>query len=509
MNKIFTGENIKKLDLLTIRYDAIASEDLIEVAARAFCNEFRLFFPVQRPVIVCAGPGNNGADGLAIARRLSEDGYSVQVYLFSITDLSPECAQKRDELLQEGSAHLTEITDNFNVKHLPGADSVLIDALFGTGLNRPLEGGIALVVQKFINASKATVVSVDVPSGLFTESNLANDRLSIVRAHHTYTFEFPKFAFLLKENNPFVGKLRILPIHLSGQAKKELPSDFFYLDGEDISQYLKPRNKFSHKGHYGHALLMAGSRGMMGAAVLAAKAALRSGVGKLTCHIPSCGEITMQTSVPEALVHLDAHNLVLSEPMPQTSLKTFSAIGIGPGLGTDSSTASVLASILLDPPCPLVLDADALNLIAQNSELLDLIPPNTILTPHPGEFSRLLQTDFDTDYQRLSAAREFAQKRQVVLVLKGAYTAVCTPGGKVFFNTTGNPGMATAGSGDVLTGMITAFSAQGLTATEAAVIACFLHGRAGDLFAARHGMPTLVASDLIKTLPEVFTGFAD
>lgn len=501
MIKIFSTDKVRELDRYTIEYEPIDSIDLVERAATAFTGEFCRHFNKQMRVVVFAGQGNNGADALAVARQLVEAGYRVESYLFNPTSrLSPDCEQNRERLLQlTGGKNFVEVSaGDFSVPDLD-EQVVLIDGLFGSGLNRPLSGGFAALVQ-YINQSEATVVSVDIPSGLFGEDNRQNDPDAIVRADWTFSFGFPKLAFLLAENAEYVGKWKVLDILLHPDAIEGTFTPFALIGEKDLEDVFLPRPRFAHKGMFGHALLIAGSRGKMGAALLAARACLRSGAGLLTVHVPQREERVLQTAFPEAMVDIDPgqeHFSYISD------IQGYSAIGIGPGLGKHLDTSKALGHLLQVTEKPLVIDADALNLIAERKDLLKRIPPRSILTPHPKEFDRLAG-ESSCAYERLMKAQAFAQENQVCLVLKGAYTAVCTNKGKVYFNSTGNPGMATAGSGDVLTGVLLGLLAQGLEPETAAVAGVYLHGLAGDLAAKNHTEISMLAGDMVDMLGMAF-----
>jgi len=293
--KIFPTNIIKELDQYTIQNEPINSADLVERAARVFVHEFCRRYSKQTQLIVFAGQGNNGADALAIARLLLDEGYRLKTYLFNPTNhLSYDCELNKQRLLAMANIDFTEVVDDFIPPVLTSRD-VVIDGLFGSGLNRPLTGGFAAVVR-YINQSEATVVSIDIPSGLFGEDNRTNIPSAIIQAHTTLTFGFPKLAFMLAENEVYVGEWKVLDIGTHPQIVEETPADFMYLLEEDISPVFGPRNKFSHKGTFGHALLIAGSKGKMGAAQLAAKACLRSGAGLLTVHVPAKGGNILQTA---------------------------------------------------------------------------------------------------------------------------------------------------------------------------------------------------------------------
>lgn len=501
MKKIFTGAQIAELDRYTMRSESIEHIDLVERAARAFVYEFnRHYMPRRNDVFVFAGRGNNGADALAIARLLLEDSYSVQVILFNTSgSLSPSCEANRQRLLDTPGSHLQEVRDEFTppvMRH----DSVVIDGLFGTGLNRELEGGYAMLIE-FINRSEREVVSVDIPSGLYSEENDLGRRLPpIIKATRTFSFEQPKLSFFMAENSRYLGQWQILSIGLSERGKEEIESDYFQTTDFDMARSILARDRFAHKGDFGHALLVSGSRGHMGAACLAAKGALRSGAGLLTVHVPACGEVIMQTALPEAMTESDMESdLISGVPQPDK----FDAVGAGPGIGVGAIQEKMLRQLILSMKKPMVLDADALNIIAEHRDLLDLLPSGSILTPHARELERLT-TYCDNDYQRLCQARALSANHQVYVVLKGAYTATCMPSGKVVFNSSGNAGMATAGSGDVLTGIITGLLAQGYAPATAAVLGVYLHGLAGDLYAGRYSQQSLLAGDIAEYLGEAY-----
>jgi NAD(P)H-hydrate epimerase len=471
----------------------------VERAATAFVQEFCRQFTKQNRVIVFAGQGNNGADALAIARLLSEEEFRVETFLFNPTQrLSPECEANKHRLLSVRKVLLTEVFDDFTPPMLTERD-IVIDGLFGSGLTRPLEGGYAAVVD-YINQSKAVVVSIDIPSGLFGEDNRANNVKGIIRADYTYTFEFPKLAFLLPENASFVGKWEVLPIGIHPAIMEKTKSCFMLVTGKDFAGVLKPRNTFAHKGIFGHALLIAGSMGKMGAAILAAKACLRSGAGLLTVHLPQRGETALHSTVPEAMVSLDSDTDFISI-LPETT--GYEAIAVGPGLGVQIQTVEMFESLLETNKQPLLLDADALNILATNPPLIPLVPPYSILTPHPKEFDRLFGK-CDSGYERIHKAKAMAVEFQLCIVLKGAYTAVCTPEGNVYINSTGNPGMATAGSGDVLTGVILGLLAQKYSPETSAVLGVYLHGLAGDLALESGSEESLIAGDIIRMLGKAF-----
>ncbi|MDR0835693.1 MAG: NAD(P)H-hydrate dehydratase [Tannerella sp.] len=501
MKKLFETSQIKGIDQYTIENEPVESIDLVERAAMVFVNEFCRHYPShQNRIYVFAGQGNNGADALAIARKLIEKGYNVFTYLMNPSNmLTPDCEENKIRLKNAENRQFTEVIKEFRPPVLTGQD-IIIDGLFGSGLNRPLEGGFAKIVE-YINNSASTVVSIDIPSGLFGEDNRKNNPQYIIQADLTLTFEFPKLSFLFQENADYVGEWKVLPIGLHPDTLKNTKSHYGLITDEDIPSLIRPRHRFTHKGDYGHALLIAGGIGKMGAAVLATGGCLRSGAGLLTAHIPNRGENILQTAIPEAMVSLDTNRDYISE-IPDIS--KYGAVGIGPGIGTKKITVDAFETLLQKVEnTPLVVDADALNIIAQKTELLKLLPEGTILTPHSGEFDRIAGASED-EYERIQKAREIAHEQKICIVLKGAYTAVCIPSGKVFFNTTGNSGMATAGSGDVLTGILTGLLAQGYSFEAAAVIGVYIHGLAGDLAAKALSQESMLAGDIVKLLGKAF-----
>lgn len=498
--KILTGGQFHELDLYTIENEPIESIDLMERASHAVTAALLEAFPdADRRVLVFAGPGGNGGDGLAVARMLGEAGRKVIAYLFNVRGhLSDDCNTNRQRLLGVDGVQLIEVTTELVFPELT-ADDIVIDALFGTGLGRPLSGGFAMVVRR-LNQSRATVVSIDVPSGLMCEDNSYNDTQAIVQASLTLSIELPKLAFLFAENARYVGDFRLLPIGLSAKGLEGQKTPFWLTEETEMRGLMRRRPRFAHKGTMGHALLVVGSRGMTGAAILATLAALRSGAGKVTAHVPHDCLNLLQVSVPEAVVQMDADSDVISAAIDTSN---FQAVGIGPGLGRSRYTAMALHTYLSTQSSPMVIDADALNLLSENPEWMELLPSDSILTPHPRELEGLVGHCANS-FERMNRARDLAATRHVFVVVKGHYSQICTPTGDVLFNPTGNPGMATAGSGDVLTGILTGLLAQGYLPAEAVQLGVYLHGLAGDLAADALGEESLMASDIIAYLPAAF-----
>ena len=500
--KILSPQQIKAVDAYTIEHEPILSVDLMDRAAIACVYWINEIFNTHRKIAIFAGTGNNGGDGLAMAHFLQRLRYDVSVYMLSEQDkLSPDARAKYQRLTTCKPVVLTE-------KNMPVLlpSTIVIDALFGIGVSRQLDGLAAQTVEH-INNSGCTVVSIDMPSGLFCDDNRENNPEKIIRASYTLTFQQPKLSLFFAENAIFAGQWETLNIGLLPDAIALQDSKYFAIQKNDIAEYVPPRKKFAHKGDFGHACLIAGSRGMMGACVLTAQACLRTGAGLVTVHIPHGENVILQTSVPEALVSLD-ENLEVFSQFPDPNV--FSAIGIGPGIGKKQDTQQALLALLSKMNTQknvfsgrLVLDADALNIISENPDWMRLLPPNSILTPHPKEFDRLAGYS-ENGYQRHLKQIEMANRYSVFIVLKGAHTSIATPDGNCFFNTTGNPGMATAGSGDVLTGIIVSLLAQGWSPRYAACAGVWLHGVAGDKAALKTGQQSLIASDIIKNIGKAF-----
>ena len=499
--KIFTGTQIKELDKFTIENEPVASIDLMERAAKAIVHVLREEWDNRTPFVVFAGPGNNGGDALAVARLMAEAGYKVTVFLFNVNGkLSDDCATNKQRVMDcKRIKAFTEVVVDFDPPELT-AETVVIDGLFGAGLNKTLTGGFASLV-KYINQSPAKVVSIDLPSGLMTEDNTHNVKAHIVRADLTLTLQQKKLAMLFEDNQQFVGRLRVLDIRLSPEYIARTDAKYKVLEEADVRSRMLKRGDFVNKGLMGHALVVAGSYGMAGAAVLAGRACMRSGVGNLTICTPRRNYDVMQISLPEAILSTGKEDYFFTEPL---DTEHYDAVGMGPGLGQHEDTAIALISQIRRTQCPMVIDADALNILASHKAWMQQLPQNLILTPHVGEFDRLGNGGSEGDYDRLSKALDLAQHLQAYILLKGHYSALCLPAGKVFFNPTGNAGMATAGSGDVLTGIITGLLARGYNREDACIVGMYLHGLAGDLAAKQLGKESLMAGDIVAYLPQAF-----
>ena len=489
--KIYRTKDIRTVDRLYMEKTGVSQTQLIERAALAFVRAFIREEKKPARALVVAGPGNNGADARSVARLLTEQGWQTDLWDFSDKDS-----------LERQQADWASYLENLST------GVVVVDGLFGSGLTRPVTGFYSQIIEG-INFLDTRVYAVDIPSGL-PGDGIPFTGGAVVKASATFTFQFPKLSFFFAENYPYVGRWEVLDIGMGGMVYPEVETPFRMTEESDIHNlFPRKRHPFSFKNNYGHALLIAGSLGKMGAAILAARSCLRMGTGLLTAHLPGRGEIPMQTSLPEALVSLDSHRDVTGD-LPQGLLipkSPFTAIGAGPGLGKSRETTDLLRNLLTwcgnKTPCPpLVLDADALNIISEHPDMMEHLPVRTVLTPHPGEFDRLARAcgleRAENSYLRAMQAIEMAVEHKVIIVLKGRYTLIATPGSPHWFNPTGNPAMATAGSGDVLTGIILGLLAQGYDPRTAAVLGVWLHAGAGDRAAA--GGKFILAGDIIENL---------
>ena len=492
--KIFSSKQIRQWDTFTIANEPIASIDLMERAATACFNWLLENNFVHRPIHIFCGKGNNGGDGLALARLLQSHQYNTMVYVLESD--SNGSADFETNLARLTQSHLIihEIASIQDFPSLTNAD-IIIDALFGTGLNKPPEG-IAVVTINFIAESVATVIAIDIPSGMYADkSSFLN---TVVVASYTLSFQQYKLAFLMPENEAYFGEVNVLDIALHKQYAVDESAIFEMVNKEMISQIYRPRNQFAHKGTYGHALVYAGSKGMMGAAVLTAKACLRSGVGLLTMAVPEAGCNILQTAVPEAMCITDS-----DEKFMEYCWHKKAVIGIGPGWGTGTAAVEVIDNIIEKWKGNLVMDAAALQYLALYPAKQQLLIPNTILTPHPKEFDRCFG-ESDNDFERVELAMQKAAELKIYIILKGHHTLIATPEGKGYFNNTGNAGMAKGGSGDVLTGIITGLLSQSYNPLQACMLGVYLHGLAGDIAAEKFSQEAMQASDIIENLGAAF-----
>lgn len=487
---------IREADAYTISHEPIASIDLMERAATAlFHSMVSRMKPFQKVDIFC-GSGNNGGDGLVLARRLEKEGFTVRVFLLMFSEKgSPDFETNLQRLHSQPGIEVQMLKNPTDFPTIQ-SETLVVDALLGSGLNKPATGFVAELIQH-LNASNAIIVAVDVPSGLFADKAVdAKD--AVIHADFTYTFEWPKQSFVFPENEYFVGNWEVVPIGLHADMHRNEGHHSFLVEKNDIKGMMFSRPRFAHKGNFGHALLLAGSSDKAGAAVLAASACLRAGAGLLHVHLPEKAVLPLQIHLPEAMISADASADSI-ENLPD--LLPYNAIAMGPGVGTSQATATVLKTLIQNAARPLILDADALNILSENKTWLSFLPKESILTPHPKEFERLVGK-WSNGFERLDLQREFSRRFGVFVVVKGAFTTLSTPDGLTFFNPTGNPGMAKGGSGDVLTGVLLGLLARGYRPLHAALMGVFVHGMAGDLAAKSMGMESMLASDIIGKIGE-------
>lgn len=497
--KIFSTSQVKLLDEYTIANEPIASIHLMERAAKRIYAAYLKLFDAQNPVLIVAGPGNNGGDAMALARMLVRDNFQVSVVLINeLTQLTSDC-ETNLRRLNELAPHCVKMGYQEAFLSTVKPNTIIVDGLFGSGLNRPLKGEYAQIVN-WINKSNCIVVAIDIPSGLNGDSNTDFSQ-PIVKAKHCFSLQFPKLACMMPDCAEYLGEWTVLDIQLHPQAIANTQSQYSYIEANQARVIRKARSKFSHKGTYGHLLIVAGSQGMAGAAVLAAKAAMRAGAGLLTVTSPECNRLIVQTALPEAIFKANSNPAFIATLTHQVN--QYSCVAIGPGIGTQHASEQALESLCKQITKPAVFDADALNIIANNPSLLQKIPVLSILTPHPKEFDRLFGPS-QYSIQRVQLATQAAQKHGLIIVLKGAHTLIALPDGQCVFNSTGNPGMATAGSGDVLTGIIAGLLSQGYEAHKAAILGAYIHGLAADIALKDESVESLIASDIIKHLGKAF-----
>lgn len=494
--KVFTAAQIYKADTFTIEKQQITSDALMERAATQIFNwmHFRMQGAPVKIHLFC-GIGNNGGDGIALARHLFEHGYDIAVYVVKysdkrfkdfLTNLDRLKDRKIWPIYMDADSDLPEIHPN----------DIIVDAIFGIGLNRTPDAWVAKIIQH-LNTSKAFILSVDIPSGLFTDS-VPEDKEAVIKANYVLSFQVPKLVFFLPETGIYVEQWEVLDIGLDAEFLMNEKTDFELISKNEVLQFYRPRTKYSHKGTYGHALIVGGSYGKMGAVILTSRAALKAGSGLVTAYVPECGYAILQTAIPEVMVLTNGKEAIeaIEFDMKPT------VIGLGIGMGIHDKTVKALEHFLKGNKLPLVLDADALNILSKNQDLMDFIPENSILTPHPMELERLVGKWKD-DFEKLEKVRQFTDKRKVVLIVKGAHSITFFEG-RGYINTTGNPGMATAGSGDALTGIITGLIAQGYSSLQAAIFGVYIHGKSGDISVENTGYQALIASDIIEGIGSAF-----
>lgn len=492
--KIFTAEQIRNWDQFTISHEPIASIQLMERASTAVANWIGENCKNHRKAVLFCGNGNNGGDGFAVARMLYLKGFDVDVF---VND--PKSRFSQDALINfKRLADISGISiRKFSQVEQYGFDdkTIIIDALFGTGLSRSLKDEYKELVEH-LNKKNNIKISIDVPSGLFTDHILEEGSV-ILKADYTLSFQCWKRSFLHPETGIYTGKVIILDIDLSREYQESTETEYFVIDDDLIKSLFKPRDEFSHKGTYGKAAIVGGSYGKIGAVVLATKSALKTGAGLTFTIAPECGYEILQISCPEAMVIEDGEKSV-----QHFNIEKGMTVGIGPGLGTHENTEKGLLNFLKNYSAPLVLDADALNIIS-NDENQNLIPEKSIITPHPKEFERLFGKTKDS-FKRLELAKKLAGELKIYIVLKDHHTQIITPEGTVFYNITGNSGLAKGGSGDILTGILTSLFAQGYSEKDTCILGVWLHGKAADLAAEKHSKESMLPTQVIDELGAVF-----
>jgi len=496
--KIFDVQQLAEADKVTIKKQGITSEMLMERAANLVYNEIHSRLQgAQLPIKIFCGIGNNGGDGLVVGRLLLEQNYNVTIYVVNYSNArSKDFLANYNKIKDISTTWPTLINGREDFPELSDEDFI-IDAIFGIGLNRPLEDWVAQLV-KHINKSRAFVVSIDMPSGLFADKT-PSKKDAVIKAKFTLTFQAPKLVFFLPQVAEYLGDLQVLDIGLDREYLDKTSVKALLIDKQEAITFYIPRENFSHKGNYGHSLIIGGSYGKIGSISLTAIAALRSGAGLVTIYAPKCGYQILQTVLPEAMVLTDKHENELSKI--EFEIKP-DVICFGMGAGTSKITTIAFKELLEKTKDPMVIDADGLNILSKEKELLKQVPENSVLTPHPKELERLVGKWKD-DFEKLEKARIFSKKYKLVLVIKGAHT-ITVSGDKLFVNNTGNPGMATAGSGDVLSGVITALISQGYEPAIAAVFGVYLHGRAGDISAEKLSYQGMISSDIAKNIGAAF-----
>jgi hydroxyethylthiazole kinase-like uncharacterized protein yjeF len=496
--KLFSKEQIYQGDAFTAKAQNITSTELMERAGIQIFNWLHMRMQgAQVPIHIFCGIGNNGGDGLVVARHLVEHGYNVKTYIINFSKTRSKDFLINYEALKNKTKDWPVMLDddqNFPEIH---PNDIIIDAVFGIGINRPIDDWVISLFNHF-RTSKAFVLSVDVPSGLETDKVPKNPE-SVVNAGYTLSFQTPKLVFFLPDTEKYTVQWEALDIGIDEKFLRDTETEVELIGKNEVLPMYQPREKFSHKGQFGHALLIGGSFGKIGAVTLATKAVLSAGAGKVTAFIPKCGYTILQTALPEAMVLCDKDENKISEITLDFEP---TVIGIGPGLGQDDKTKNALQAFLNLNKRPLVIDADAINILAKEESLLKLLPELSILTPHPKELERLIGKWTD-DFDKLKKAKNFVKLYKVILVIKGANTIIVF-NDKLFVNTTGNPGLATAGTGDVLTGVITGLIAQGYDALQASLFGVYLHGKSADIMVEDKGYQSLLASHVIDGLPLAF-----
>ena len=493
--KIYSPKQIYEADKATVQKEGIPSYNLMERAGGYVYEWIHKRLQGQAvPIKVFCGIGNNGGDGLVIARLLLKNGYQVDTYVVHCDEKrSPDFLKAYDALKSEVKKWPELIRSKEDFPEITPQD-IVVDAIFGIGLNRCPDDWVKELFTK-INTSKAYTLSIDIPSGMYADRGQEKDDV-IIHATFVLSFMSPKLVFFLPDTGKYINMWDTVDIGLDQEFLANTKTDVELITKQEIQQMYKGRSQFSHKGMFGHSLVIGGSFGKMGAVLLAAKAAARAGSGLVTAYVPQIGVPILQTALPEVMVETDNFNGKVFEEIEFETAAT--AIAVGPGMGTDEKTVNAMESFLKSQKIPLVIDADAINCISKRPALIDQVPELSILTPHPGELERLIGK-WDNDFDKLEKTANYAKENNIIICIKGAHT-ITIYDMKLYINTTGNPGLATAGTGDVLTGVITGLLAQNYQPLEAAIMGVYLHGLAADVAVNQYGVEGLIAGDVTEFL---------
>ncbi len=495
--KIFSAQQMRLADQVTMQSENINSLQLMERAASQIFNLLHNRLQgAPIPIHVFCGLGNNGGDGLVISRLLLEHGYHVRTYIVNFSEnRSKEFLVNYDRLKEIAKEWPIQLKSEEDFPEIQYQDMV-IDAIFGIGLNRPITPWVISLI-KHINNARSFTLSVDIPSGLY-DYKAPDDPEGVVFADVTVTFQLPKLIFFLPQTGGYSKDVEVIDIGINRAFLQQTPGIADLIGKNEVGPLYRPRPKYSHKGTFGHSAIIGGSYGKIGSVVLATKAALRAGAGLITTYVPECGYEIVQTTVPEAMVISDD-----DDELAEIELNFEpAAVGIGMGLGTSEKTSKAFGAFLKENKAPLVVDADGINILSKHPEFLETIPEQTILTPHPKELERLLGK-WEDDFDKIKKAKEFSKKHNTIILIKGANSIIVYQD-YLYVNNSGNPGMATAGSGDVLTGIITGLLSQGYDPIGATIFGTYLHGSAGDIASQQTGFEAVIASDIVVNIGQAY-----
>ncbi len=497
--KIYNRAQIYEADKVTEQKEGIPSINLMERAGGYIYEWIHQRLQGGKvPIKVFCGIGNNGGDGMVLSRYLIENNYNVTTYVVNYNDKRvPDFLEAYDRLKSATKNWPIVLTENSELPELTSQD-IIVDAIFGIGLNRTPQDWLKKLFTT-INDSKAYILSIDIPSGMYMDMSPQEGDV-IINPRFTLSFQAPKLPFFLPATGPQAGMWDVLDIGLDPEYLATTPTDMELIGKQEVLQMYRPRPEYSHKGMFGHSLIIGGSYGKMGAVILASKAAMRAGSGLVTAYVPQFGVPILQTALPEVMAETDNFNGKVFEEIDFETIAN--AIAIGPGMGTDTKTVSAVEQFLKEQQHPIVIDADAINIIAANPSFMKYVPKLSIFTPHFGELKRLVG-EWEDDFDRIEKTAKFAKKHDVIVVMKGANT-ITTYDMKLYINDSGNPGLSTAGTGDVLTGVITGLLAQGYHPMEATMMGIYFHGTAADIAINQYGIESLMASDVVQFLGRAF-----